>query len=701
MKLFIHYLRKYHIIFISLAMVMTAVVSCRKDLPDHLFDQWKPQLAAPIARMSLTLKNVINSKDTNIVIGSDGFIRFVYRRDSIYYYNMSQIYTIPVQQATHEKFLLGELSINDFGPLSTTAHLSDMILKIDPVTASTIQALNGLTAPLPSMSSDQTDTFSLSQADNFQNITLSSGNIIIKATNNLPVTFDSITLTPQSYYLSNLVTLSSCHFYNFSPGQTQTQTIPLSNTTLYNQFRVIMEQFHTQASNGSVLINLSDGILITVTTSNLRVTHGLAKLPEQIFTSQTQNIIFNSGGDERITHAHFANASLSYTIASSIGTEIHGDLVLTTVTSNGSTAQKTFDIPSNSQTNDTWSLPNSDFDFSTVPSQPYNLLPVNYQVWINATNQFIQFDSNDSIAFNVTLNTLQITMIQGYFGQKTINISTDTIDTKFQYLSNISGSVYLTNPKLDIIITNSIGVPSNLIFDLKNHSTNGSTYSLNLDPIAIPYPAAPGQIINQYYYQVTNANANLSDFLSHIPNIVDFQGNINVNPAGFVDYSNFVSNTGYVKMGIEFDLPLQLRATNLTFCDTVAFKLNQDDYQKVDRAQLFINVQNGFPFDISLNLTVLDSVTHITYDHFDNIITTSALVNSDGRVTKPVSSVAIYDLDRSRINNILLSNKLIFTVIMNTINHGTQDVKIYTDYNIKVKLAAKVTGNLTGDDIHN
>ena len=59
------------------------------------------------------------------------------------------------------------------------------------------------------------------------------------------------------------------------------------------------------------------------------------------------------------------------------------------MTTNGDTAKKAFIIQPDAQTNDIWSLPNSDFDFTTIPVQPYNILPVYYQIWIEATDYFV------------------------------------------------------------------------------------------------------------------------------------------------------------------------------------------------------------------------------------------------------------------------------------------------------------------------
>ena len=298
---------------------------CSSDL----FTQWNTTGAAPVATMSLTLADVINTNDSNIVIESDGFIRFVYRRDPIDSFDVSKIYKIPTQQPDIETFKLGELTLNDFGPLTTTIHLYDLLDKIDTAVASGIQALDGQVAPMPEMVSQEADTSYMNEADNFQEATFSSGNIIVKATNHLPVTFDSITIIPQSYNQFNFVTLPECHFYNFLPGQTQTQTVPLQNTTLYSEFRVIILQFRTLASGSPVLINLSDGILVTVTATNLRVIHGIAKIPEQVFTSDTKNLDYISESDERITHAHFSQASVTYQVSSAIGAVIHGDFTFT------------------------------------------------------------------------------------------------------------------------------------------------------------------------------------------------------------------------------------------------------------------------------------------------------------------------------------------------------------------------------------
>jgi len=676
------------------------ITSCRKDLPDHLFDQWKPTLAVPVGSMSITLADLIPTDDTTVVIDDEGLISFAYHKDSVFSFDVSKFFEIPSQTPTIESFKLGELSLDDFGPLSSTIHLYEMLDKIDPLQAASIQALDGLTAPLPSMISQATDTFVLNEADNYKSVTFSSGSIYVKATNNLPVAFDSITLIPQSYDQDNMETLPECHFYNFQPGETQTQPIPLQNQTLYSMFRVIVYQFRTIASGSPVPISLNAGVVVTVTTSDLKVTHGIAKIPEQVFTSESENLNYICEGDERLTHAHFSQAKMNYQINSSIGAIIHGTSKFKSVTFNGGidTASMSFNINPNAGVYNTWSFPNSDFDFSTIPQQPYNMLPVNYQIWIDATNNFVEFDSQDSIYFSFTLNNLNFSSVQGFFGEKTIDVDADTISTNIVMLSNISGSVTLVNPKMNIIVTNSIGVPSNLNLELINHSNDGNIYDLNAPTFIIPYPSTIGESA-QSSFPVTIANSNISAFLSHIPEKLEFSGNMSINPEGFIDYSNFVTNQGKVKVGVEFDLPLELKVSNLTFKDTALLELHIEDFDQLESTKLYMFIKNGFPFDLSLELCVFNSISNIQYDQFSSSLITAAEVNAQGRVIQPATSLVTFELDRNRIDNVLQSDKVAVTAILNTSNNGSIPVKIYTDYKIDVKLSAKATGNLDNNDI--
>jgi hypothetical protein len=191
----------------------------------------------------------------------------------------------------------------------------------------------------------------------------------------------------------------------------------------------------------------------------------------------------------------------------------------------------------------------------------------------------------------------------------------------------------------------------------------------------------------------------MSSFLSHIPKDLEFSADMFINPYGFIDYSNFVTDQGKAKIGIEFDLPLELKVNNLTFQDTAAFELNKEGFDKVESAQMYLFIKNGFPFYLNLELTVFDSITNIQYDHFYSGLIHSAEVNTQGRVIHPAQSFTTFDLDHNRIDNILKSNKLIVIAVMNTTHNGSVPVKMYTDYKIDIKLSAKATGNLTGYDL--
>jgi hypothetical protein len=113
--------------------------------------------------------------------------------------------------------------------------------------------------------------------------------------------------------------------------------------------------------------------------------------------------------------------------------------------------------------------------------------------------------------------------------------------------------------------------------------------------------------------------------------------------------------------------------------------VNPEDFEflRVD-----ITAENGFPLGVSLSMTLYDSTTHA------NKCTVSATdmlkpapVDSNGKVTGPVSCATSILISRDFWSSINKADKIIFKFSMNTTDNGSKDVKIYSDYKINFKAA--------------
>jgi len=147
------------------------------------------------------------------------------------------------------------------------------------------------------------------------------------------------------------------------------------------------------------------------------------------------------------------------------------------------------------------------------------------------------------------------------------------------------------------------------------------------------------------------------------------------------------------------ELPLELSAGNLKFGDTSNFDgagtFGSAGGMQIIGAKLILQNTNRFPFDINLDLTWLDSTDTPVYSTTAAVVT-AAPVDMNGRVNLATRNTVAIDLDAAAIQNIKNSKRMAMGFRMNTGNGGTTVAKLYTDYNlsIRVLIEAKVKGLL-------
>jgi len=298
-----------------------------------------------------------------------------------------------------------------------------------------------------------------------------------------------------------------------------------------------------------------------------------------------------------------------------------------------------------------------------------------------------------------------IGILNNYTNSDTLNLPVDSIGLNLEIYNNlINGTFSFENPKLDVIVTNSIGIPIgiNLMILEAWSPINGTTFiKLNNLTAPIPlspspgYPLVPGNSeVTIYSYDKNNSNLNA--ILANTPKYIRYsaQGITNVPPTT----PNFITDSSQFSVEMKLELPLHGSVNFLTLGDTIPFKIGVNNTSGDDlivaEAVFVINTYNDFPVDVNLQLLFLDSnqiILDSLYDTGTERILSSALIGPapELRTYKRTHTVTEIQVTKNRLDRIAQATEVIIKGQLSTTNSGIPLVKIYSDYELEIKLAVR------------
>ena len=677
---------------------LLGIISCKEEISPFNNNDWEPGMAFPIANASLTLGDLIPEENQNFYTDDNGLVHFIFREDSLIGFTIDDILEISDQQDEEVIFKLGEISLDNFGPLSTYSTLGEMLEMLDTATAATIQLLDGTTTFFPSMTSVAPKDFDFSDFDDFEYVTFSEGELILKVTNMLPVTFSTCNVSLKTISpTGDSIHVGDFTFTDFISLTIKTETMQLAGMTLYNDFVVTVNNFTTETSATPVLVDMNGGLEFIVTSSNLKVIAGKAKIPSQTISNLGDSIDLSLDSQERLTYLELNEATINYEVESSIDLGFNFILNMPYVTIDGIPVE--FSFSASGQSTGSFDMSNSIFDLTQNPEQPYNNFAINFNFDIQGTNEWVEFDSSSTVRLNYSIGNIDFQLAQGWMGVHNYIMSDDSVYTGFGELENIAGSVMFSDPELKILVNNNLGLPVGFQIDIISYSTDGNSVNLGAGMQQFPYPTTPYSFVDSFI-SFNNQTSNLSEFLSFLPQLLVLGGEVITNPdsanTGIV-YNNFITKDGKVNLGIEFEMPVAMTINNLQFSDTLDFNMDDIRFEDAVSGHFSIYTVNGMPLDAKLYLTFVDSANFIPLDEYEIELLTAALVDIDGKVTSSTESTTIIEMNPDKFDQLAIANKIIITAIFNTTNSEAQDVIFMSDYTMDVHLAALINYQIVID----
>jgi hypothetical protein len=307
---------------------------------------------------------------------------------------------------------------------------------------------------------------------------------------------------------------------------------------------------------------------------------------------------------------------------------------------------------------------------------------------------------------NDTMVNLQTKLIQvkpyfvkGYLGQDEISENSVRNIGIGGLIKN--GTIELDSIRLNFDIINYIGADEQAYFS-SFHSHNNRTGTtvdliapsflqkyLNINRATMsPNPDAP---VNPTYYsiQLDHTNSNIREVIENLPDKIDFDFKLKLNPLGNISGSNdFVYKDYLVSTRFRVTMPLRFALNQLTLADTVPFSISSaTNFDAVGFTDLTLIAVNSFPFDLNVQLFLLDSNLSIADSMLVPDFVKGAPVDVNYRSIGSQRTEIKIPVDAARKQKIMDVKQIVIRMTFNTPDYP-QLIQMYSDYHVDLKLIA-------------
>ena len=446
---------------------------------------------------------------------------------------------------------------------------------------------------------------------------------------------------------------------------------------------------------GDVIITIPDQLFDTTVNFALLPTLPVGDSISVLFTLENE---FASGNNERIDSVLIKNGTIEFEITTDLNHDGYLEIDIPNLTHYGTPLHKKIDLSYTSGiTIVNVVIPLNDYYLKLDNSNGNNnQMEQNIKLSVTKTNN----PDNTPYYFSLKqeIKSLHYYLAMGNFQQHSFNVDETTIPLDL-YSTQISANVFLEQSNLFLTFHNSYGIPTNITFNEFYAERDGVKLDLtsNLLPtLSINYPSfnnIGGEDTTIFHFDASNSN--ITDIIHLNPQKVVFSGIVTTNPLGS-SVDNFVLDTSRISLDVKIEIPLYGKALHFVLHDTTNVNIGDsiNNETGINKVTLNINSENGFPFDIDLQIYFADSLGNIVDSVFqdtDNILLAADVSPApEYRVIEKKHNIKRVILNDSQIQSYNKAKKIIMSIGASTTNSGQDVVKIYSDYSVDIEVSASV-----------
>jgi len=623
-----------------------------KNLSDEM--NLNPTLALPIATADITGWDLFQSP--NKEKGENGLVNLVYYEKDIIRYNVKDLLNFPSQQTFPAVVrTVGEISPGDLFKIRDIK-LTELSEKLEGLKG--LEMLNGKMSPFPPLQYFGPEVpFDLGEINDFTSITLKDGIMDLGLENKLKV---PVTVKGSIYDIGNSVKIYEFTFSDIAPNTTSKTSVSLAGRQVSNEVVILIESFQTPGSILPVLINMDDYLRMTFDLKDMKVISGNVMINSQMVEGGRGFI--NCDFPElnmKVFSGSLKKGTLKIRAVNPSKLTGNINLSLDEMRKAGSVVQASIPLNGNYTFID---LSATEINFASDLSNPFNRLRYSYNVMLDNSTDYINFNSNSSLKIEISLNDFEFQTLFGDFGNQKLQIDPGHI--KMDVFNRLGGEFKIANPKLSLMLHNSFGMTAGVNLKMNAISKTGATLELVSNPptFNVPCPADIYSSVISDSVVYTRQNSNISEFISLPPNNrVEYQGEITFNEGKVITASNpnFISLESSFWADMKLVLPMELQINNLSFSDTTA--ISGKNFDKVESAELLINVTNEIPLDMDMQLFFVDTIANIQLGSSKRTqILTAGKIDASGNYL-PVETTNTFTLDPNEIISLRKANAIVFS----------------------------------------
>ncbi len=666
-----------------------------------------PEMSIPLVKGTIVVGDLVKSlDDPDGMINSsakDGIIRLMYNQDNFGTYKISDYFNFSTSQYLDPtQIKVGKINI-DNKTINSQVKFSEMTGPFK-TKGFDISGSDGQTVPFPEVDLSETVDNPLPHMqitnDVFSLLKLESGNLRVTLKNNFPTGIKTTIYLYTNNPLKNL--LDSIKFGYALPngiasGNSETKTVTLANKTLGSTFNVELKHFWC-ASAPSALINFENTLAFSTIMENFVATGGTANIPLKNLSDSKDTIALNFANGEQLKYAKLSKGKLRISIEKSVG--VSGKVILNfpSIKYQNNIVTYNLDFSANDLKRDyEFDLTNNELLLNAVAENPFNRLPVTYSTQIYKSNGMVTFESTDNFKVTGQLADIDISEATGYFGQRTITIANGTKDFNLDFWSQFEGKMAFNNPLINLVLNSSVGVPVQMNLDIKGFNNKGEVQALNPPVHTLKTPATMQSGSISDTIKINSSNSSISQFMSLPPEKkITYGGSIKLNPLGNNGIDNFIRKTDVFTIGMQMEIPMSIKTSNLGKTDTIEF--SGKDLDQMLAAELVLFADNAIPLSLEVSLSFVDKNSYQQYgETIRSLLLDACKVNADGSLKERVISSHAITLTEAQLTEFKKASAIIMKIGLKSPENGTLPGTLYTSSDLKLNLLLRSKLNLNGN----
>ncbi|MEX2484350.1 MAG: hypothetical protein WED10_07320 [Brumimicrobium sp.] len=413
--------------------------------------------------------------------------------------------------------------------------------------------------------------------------------------------------------------------------------------------------------------------------------------------TDTFNIIeFPFPGGAKIRNVEIISGKMNYSITSQDTQKVDLSLKMPYVTKSGTPFEENILLEntggSSNYKSGNFDLSGYNFDFSSNGNYTNSLI---IEYLARLTSNLTNVTSNYPL--NINFQDLVFQYVDGYLGLFNFNIQADTMSLSI-FKNWVGGTVFLDDPKINLSITNSFGIP--ITADFSTFEAWSDVEGGNVIPIVsntdisdtflINYPDLTeiGNSIDSDY-TLDNNNSNINNVISISPKQLRYALFFLANADVDTTQINFITKDSEFSVDLDLKLPMHGRIDDMKIRDTFDLDVSTESlFNQLKSAKFKLQTENKLPLSVDLQVYFTDD-EHQLLDSLlvgEETILKAGEVDAQGKVVTAENKTTFVSFDKKNSENIDSASKLIIKAKLNTTDGGDTSIKLYTDYYLKIKL---------------